>query len=160
MDPWLEQFEARRKEREEADRTFTVLGVDLTVKPSVAPEVALRFTSFEKRIAEFIDQSDRARTEGQPQPEAGIEDDEMLEIAESAIRTCLESSSLPAWEALRSPERDDPLGLLEIYGLARYVLGRASGLPTGGPTDSSAGPPSGSKRSAARSSSAAAALKR
>ena len=37
QEPWLEQFEARRKEREEADRSFTLLGETLVVKANVAP---------------------------------------------------------------------------------------------------------------------------
>lgn len=155
MDPWLEQFDARRKQREQADRTFTILGQQLTVKPSVAPEPALRIADFETRLAQYLEDA-KSRTNGDPVPELGVSDTEMLDMAETAIRAALEPDSLPAWEKLRAPDSTEPLDLLEIYGLAKYVLGRAARLPTDGPSDSSAGPKNTKPSSRVRSSSTAA----
>lgn len=143
MDPFLERFEARRKAREEADRSFEILGVTLTVKPAVAPEVGLRVARFQRAISEYVDAFTKAEAEGTPPPDSsGYDDEEMLALSESVIAECLEADSLPAWVELRRPDNPDPLTLLEIYGLATYILSRASALPTDGPSASSDGPPS------------------
>lgn len=160
-DAWLELFDARRKEREQADRSFTLLGETLTVKPSVAPEVGLRLAKFQIAMATFVADYQKAETEKTPPPESsGYTDADMLALSESVIAECLTEDSLVAWERLRLPGQPEPLTLLEIYGLANYILGRATGLPTGGPSASSDGRTNGKTSSKARSSSPAATRKR
>lgn len=160
MDPYLEQFVARRKEREQADRSFTLLGETLTVKASVAPEVGLRRGEFERRLAVFAATAEEARKANKPLPELGFSDQELLDLSDSIIFDCLEPASHDTWRKLRSPDSTDPLGLLEIYGLSGYVLSKASALPTGGPSASSDGQRSNGSSSTARSSSRAATRKR
>jgi hypothetical protein len=158
MDPWLEQFAERRKQREESDRTFIILGQKLTVKPSVAPEPALRIADFEARLSAYLEDAKQRKT-GDPVPELGVSDTEMLDMAETAIRAALEPQSLKAWEKLRAPDSAEPLDLLEIYGLAKYVLSRAARVPTDGPSGSSDGPQNTARSSKAKSSSTAATRK-
>ncbi len=160
-DPWLAQFEARRAEREKADRTFTLLGETLTVKPSVAPEVGLRLGKFQIAVAAFVEAYQKAEAEKTAPPEgSGYTDEEMLALSESVIADCLTADSLPTWERLRRPDSEEPLTLIEIYGLATYVAGRAAGIPTGGPSASSDGPQNGNTSSKARSPSRAGTRKR
>lgn len=161
MDPWLEQFEARRKERETADRTFTLLGETLTVKPSVAPEIGLRIARFQMQMAEHVDAVNAAEKTGtEPPSRSGISTEEMLDLSESVIRSCITADSLEAWERLRASDAADPLNLMDIYSLAIYALSRASGVPTEGSSDSSDGPANTNGKSKGRSSSTAGARKR
>lgn len=159
-DPWLEQFAERRKAREEADRTFDLLGESLTVRASVAPEAALRLAQFDIRVARYLEAAQEAEAKKLPPPELGVTDEEMLAMDEEAIRAALEPGSWAAWDRLRAPDAPEPLSILEIHGLARYVVSRVSGLPTERPAGSSAGPLNGSSSSKAKSGSRAAARKR
>jgi hypothetical protein len=160
-DPWLEQFQVRRAEREKVDRAFTLLGETLTVKPSVAPEVGLRLGRFQIAMAAFVEDYQKAEAAKAPLPaSSGYTDEEMLALSESVIVDCLTADSLPAWERLRRPDAAEPLTLIEIYGLATYVAARAAGLPTGGPSASSDGQPNGNTSSKARSPSRAGTRKR
>lgn len=160
MDPWLEQFEARRKEREAADRTFTLLGEELTVKPSVAPELALRLFGFKKKLLEYWTARLAAEENGTALPSGDdVSDELMLDLSESVIRGCLTFESLPAWERLRSDESEQPLSLPEIYLLADGVISKVTQLPTGGPSASSDGRTSTTKPSRVKSRSAAATRK-
>lgn len=163
MDPWLEQFNARRADRADRtkdDRTITLLGETLTVKPVIAPEVALRLDDFQSRIAEYLTVAEAAREAGAELPEAGIDDGDLLDVSEFAIRSALDPGSLDAWERLRSPEAAEPLGLMEIYGLARFLVSKVTLLPTDAPSGSSDGPTSNGASSKAGSSSTAAGRKR
>lgn len=160
QDPWLAQFEARRKEREQADRSVSLLGETLVVKAHVAPEVGLRLAAFQSKVNNWGRDVEQANKEGKPTPLLGVEDDEFLELSESVIVDCLEPESLKAWERMRAPGRPDPLSLMEIYGLAGFLLSKATRLPTVAPSDSSAGRQNGRTSSKVGSSSRAAARKR
>jgi len=160
QDPWLTQFEARRKERADKDRSFILGGETLTVRPSVAPEVGLRRGEFEARIAKFQIDVAEAEKAGKPQPELGVSDQELLDLAEGIIMDCLDPDSYDAWLRLRSPDNPDPLSLMDIYGLSGYVLSRVVRLPTDGPSASSDGPQTNGRNSKAASTSRAATRKR
>lgn len=152
-DPWLEQWEQRRQERAQTDRSFTVLGETLTAKASVAPEIGIRLAEFQTRVAAYVPVAQAAQAKGEPLPELGVSDEEMLALSEATIRACLEPASITGWERLRDPERADPMTLMDIYGFATYVLSKATGLPTGASGGSSAGPQSNGRSSTAASPS-------
>jgi hypothetical protein len=160
QDPWLEQFEARRKEREQADRSFTLLGETLVVKPNVAPEVGLRREAFQQKVAAYTVEVAEAQATGKEIPELGVDDEEFLALSESIIVACLEPDSLDAWKRLRDPAHPDPLSLMDIYGLSGFVLAKASRLPTVAPAASSNGQAPGARTSKAGSPSRAAVRKR
>lgn len=157
QDPWLVQFEERRKEREQADRSFALLGEELTVKANVAPEIGLRREAFQIKVAAYTVEVAEAQAAKEPVPELGVNDEEFLELSESVILACLEPDSLDAWKRLRAPDHPDPLSLMDIYGLSGFVLAKASRLPTVAPSGSSAGRQNGRTSSKAGSSSRAAA---
>jgi hypothetical protein len=159
-DPWLIQFEALRKEREEADRSFKILGETLTVKASVAPEIGFRLGEFQAKLVAYQAADKERETRGEPPSEMGVTNAEFVELSEWTIRSCLEPDSVAAWERLRAPDAKDPLTLLDIYAVATYVQARASGLPTVGPADSSAGPQTNGTSSTAASPSPAAPRRR
>ena len=139
-DPWLVQFEERRKAREAQDRSFDLDGETLTVRATVAPEVAVRYYELGARYTAFVTAFREAEAAGKEPPlESGIDDAEMLDISEATIRSCLDVKSLAAWDRLRSPEHARPLGLFDIYGLANYVLTKVTTLPTVAPAVSSNG---------------------
>ncbi len=160
QDPWLAQFEERRKEREKADRSFTLLGETLVVKPNVAPEVGLRRAAFQAKVQDYTLEVAAAQQAGREIPELGVDDEEFLAMSESIIVACLEPESLEAWRRLRSPDHPDPLSLLDIYGLSGFVLSKASRLPTDAPPASSNGRQAGAPTSKAGSRSRAVARKR
>lgn len=163
MDPWLEQFNARRTDRLERtrdDRTITLLGETLTVKASIAPEVGIRIDEITTRLADYIERGQAAQQAGEPLPEAGISDTDLLDLSEATIRACLDPASTPAWERLRSPDSPDPLDLMEIYGLARFLVSKVTLLPTDAPSGSSDGQTNTEPSSKAGSPSTAAARKR
>jgi hypothetical protein len=159
-DPWLENWEARRKERESADRSFEVLGETLVAKASVAPEIGLRLAEFQSRIAVYVPLAQEAQEKGKPLPDLGVSDEELLALSEATIRACLEPASHEAWARLRDPERADPMSLMDIYGFATYVLSKATALPTGAPAGSSSGQASNGRSSTAASPYKAQARKR
>ena len=159
-DLWIARFEERRQERIEGERTFELLGEKWRVRPHVAPETALRYYDLQRRMSAYVTAVQEAEAKGQPAPaEAGIDDEEMLQISEATIRACLDPASLPTWERARDPQAEDPLDLWDIYGIASYMLARASGLPTAAPTGSSNGRATTSSSSKAASSSRAKARK-
>ena len=160
QEPWLEQFEQRRKEREDADRSFTLLGETLVVKANVAPELALRLADFQAKVAKYQIEATAAQAKGDPIPDLGVDDKEFLELSESIVVACLEPDSLESWARLRAPDHPDPLSLMDIYGLAGFLLAKASRLPTVAPAASSNGHQAGRRTSGAGSSSKAGARKR
>lgn len=139
MDPWLENFNATRSARLKENRSFSLLGEQLTVKISVAPEVGFRLADLRRKVRDDLEAAKQAVELKQAAPEV-TSDAEMLAVAEDTIVACLEPDSLPAWRRLRSPEAAVPLSFREIFSLCDYILARASGIPTDGPSDSSNGP--------------------
>ena len=155
-DPWLVQYEARRAARKQQDRSFTVAGETLTVRPSVAPEVAVRYEELGARFSAYVTEVQAAEAAGKELPtRSGISDAEMLDVSEGTIRSCLDSASIAAWEKLRDPDAEDPLGLFDIYNLAGYVLAKVTTLPTVAPAASSNGRTPTAKLSKAASRSRA-----
>lgn len=139
MDTWLDNFNATREQRLKDDRSFTLLGERLTVKISVAPEVGFRLAALRRRVRDDIEATQQANERGETAPDVTT-DAEMLAVAEDTIVACLEPESLDAWRRLRSADQPIPLSFREIFSLCDYILARASGIPTDGPSDSSAGP--------------------
>lgn len=139
MDPWLDNFNATREARLQENRSFELLGEKLTVKISVAPEVGFRRDDLRRKVRADIEAAKQAAERGDPAP-ATTSDEEIFAVAEDTIIACLDPESLPAWRRLRSPDQPVPLSFREVFALCDYVLARASGLPTGGPSESSAGP--------------------
>ena len=158
-DQWLTSFEERRKEREQADRSFVLLGETLTVKPSVAPQVGIRLNAARATAISDLVAAQAARDKGQDVPAPGITDEQMLEIAEETIRALIEPSSLEGWERLRSADNPAPLTFREIFELCDYLIARASGIPTDALAGSSNGQSAGKRSSKAASSSKAAGSK-
>lgn len=136
-DPWLTQFEARMAEREQEDRSFLLLGERLVYRASVAPEVGIRLGEFQRASIAYARDVQARKDAGEPSPEATITDQEMLELGEWIIRSCLEPGSVEAWERIRSPDAARQLTLIDIYELAMYVQAKAAGtLPTVAPIGS------------------------
>ena len=129
-DPWLDEFEQRIKQRQTADRSFTLLGETLEVKSSVAPQIGLAFNDARNKV--IADQIARARaTEaGEDTPAATMPDSELLDIMEATIRACLDPESIPTWETLRSPDHPTPMNWSDIFSFCDYVLAKATNLPT------------------------------
>ena len=153
-DPWLTQFDERRKERELADRSFEFLGETLTHKATIAPEVGLKLGAFQRQqLAYTAAQEERAK-KGEDREPMGVTDEELLELCEWTIRSCLEPESLPAWERIRAPEFPHPMDWSEIYYFATYIQAKAAGVfPTVAPTGSSDGQSNGASSSKAGSRS-------
>lgn len=156
-DPWLQQFEARRLERDQADRSFTFLDETLTHKAAVAPEVGFRLGEFQRKQLAYQKAQEEKLLAGEEPDELGVSNEELLDLCEWTIRSCLEPGSVEAWERIRDPAYPNPMSLLEIYGFATYIQARASGVfPTGEPTGSSDGQSNGGRSSKAASRSPAA----
>lgn len=154
-DPWLEQFEARIAGREQEHETLTLLGVELRLKPSVAPQVAIRYLSAKRRLTEFYLAREAAVKAKKKEPEhpADLYDEPLLDLFEATARACITADSLPAWQELRSPDRDVPLGWRDVMELCEYLVARAAFHPTDGPSASSDGHSSNGASSKAESSS-------
>lgn len=161
MDPWLEQLLARRKERETAARTVELLGEILILKPAVAPQVAMRYYDAKLRLIVYYAEAEKLRAEGQDVqlPAADLQDAALIDLFDDTMRSCLAEESLEAWGRLRDPNRPDPLNWEDLFSLCEGILATASGVPTGGPTDSSDGPPKNGRSSKAGSPSRAATRK-
>lgn len=168
-DEWLEKFEQAHADRETADRTFTLLGEELTVKASVAPEVALRLTAMRRAVTADLENLRAAETARQEAIAAGadpatltalpkleISDQAMIDTAEATVLACLEPTSHDTWHRLRAPDHPKPLTFAEIFQICDYVIGRASATPTGGPAASPNGPTPTAATSTEDSSSPAA----
>lgn len=161
MDPWLEQFEARIAEREQTDRSFTILGVTLTVKPAVAPQVATTYFDAKARLLAYYVARDEARQTDAPIPDLpdDLTDTAIIDRFEQTARACLDAKSIPAWQELRAADRPNPLDWNDLFGLCEYLIARASNHPTDGPSGSSDGPPANGTSSKAASRSRVAASK-
>jgi len=155
-DAWLTEFEKRRGERETADRTFTLLGEQLTVKATVAPQITIRFNNARRDAILDAQAAIAAREANTDLPDPRITDEQMIEIAEETARALLDDSSLDAWERLRSSDNPAPLSFREIFEVCDYLIARASGLPIDAPAASSNGRQTGGRSSTAGSSSKAA----
>jgi hypothetical protein len=161
-DPWLEQFEKRRAERAATNgRSFVVAGETLTVKPTVAPQIATRYWRVKVEIIDLHAAREEATKKGLDPPLAPreLENEGLLELFDDTMTACLESSSLEAYKRLRSADLDNPLDWEDLFALCEGVLAKASGIPTAGPSDSSDGPPNAKPSSKARSGSRAATRK-
>ena len=158
-DQFLAEFERKRAERLAADRAFTLAGVTLTHKPSVAPEVGQRLEQMRRVVSGELEEMQKriaaANGDGADLSDLRISDDEMIQSADETILACLEPESHQAWASLRAVDAGYPLNFNEIMGLADYLLGRVTGIPTDAPADSSAGRKTTGKPSKAASSSKA-----
>lgn len=161
MDPWLEQFEQRIKERETQHETVTVLGTELRLKPSLAPQVAIRYLAAKRRLTVFYLEREAAVKAKKPPPghPPDLLDEALLEMFEDTARACLTADSIPGWTELRSPDRDVPLSWQDVMELCEYLVARAAYHPTDGPSGSSDGPSTNGASSKAASSSRAAKAK-
>jgi hypothetical protein len=158
MDPWLDQFETRIRDRAAQHDTITLLGIDLRLKPSVAPQVATRYWDAQRRLTEFYVARDDAQKTGNPPPDqpADLYDEPLLTLIEETARACITADSVAGWNELRAADRDIPLNWRDLLELMPYLLARASHHPTDGPSDSSDGPSKNGATSKAGSSSRAA----
>lgn len=159
-DEWLEKFEADRAERDTGNRTFSILDEDLTVKTSVAPEIAIRLNAMRQAVRSDLEAAKAAEEAGEELPKEHVTTAQMLATADETVLGCLDPASHDAWRRLRDPDHPAPLRFVEIFSLCDYLLGRASGHPTVGPDDSSNGPTGTGASSTAESSSPAAVSKR
>ena len=140
-DPWIEQFEERRRERAAANRKIRLADETLIYRPSVAPEVGLRLQQVVRESQEEIAENEAREKRGEKTIDnLGRSNSEILEAADWTVRSCLEPSSVEAWERLRSLDHPEPLTSTEIIEFAFFIQARASGLPTGRPTVSPGGP--------------------
>lgn len=162
MDPWLEQFEARREARAKDAAEIAVGGVTLALKPGVAPQVSIRYFDVKRRLLEYNFAAAEAEKAGKPRPDLpdDLFDTALLDLMEETAQALLHPSSLSAWQQLRAPANPKPLTWRDLFDLVEYLIGRASGLPTEGPTASADGPPSTASTSKAASSSKAGTRKR
>lgn len=157
-DQWLERFEQRIADRAATRETLVVLGETLVLKPTIAPQVALRYYDAKIRLIQYYVDREKAQAAGKPVPElaADLHDTVLLELVEETARACIDPESVPAWERLRSSDRPNPLAWRDVMSLCEYLLDKASGVPTDGPTESSDGPTNTSKSSKGASPSRAA----
>lgn len=157
MDPWLEQLLARREARETAARSVELLGEKLILKPAIAPEIAMRYYSAKGRLILYYVEAERLRAEKKEIPEmpVDLQDLALIDLFDDTMRSCLAEQSLEAWGRLRDPVRQNPLNWEDLFSLCEGILATASGVPTGGPTDSSDGPPKNGRSSKAGSPSRA-----
>jgi len=158
-DAFLEAFEQRRKEREQAERSFTLLGETLTFRAHVPYETGRRLEQarrdFEEGITEARKRLDAANGSVPDLSDLPIDTDALVQAADEQILACLEPSSRKAWSKLRALDAREPLTFEEIGQIADYLLGRVTGLPTVAPAGSSAGRTETAKPSKAGSSSKA-----
>lgn len=161
MDPWLEQFNARREERERRARIVELLGETLTLKPAVAPQVAIRYYDAKRRLLTYYAEAEQLRQENKevPEPPVDLQDPALIDLFDDTMRSCLAAESLESWGRIRDPERADPLNWEDLFNLCEGILATASGFPTERPTGSSDGPPKNGRSSKAGSSSRAATRK-
>lgn len=178
QDSFLEAFEARRREREQADRTITLAGEQLTFRPSVAPEVGMKLEAARQDTADRLKTLSDKATEldkvtarnGDAQADEDVAamlavteaveavqeaEGRALETADATVLDCLDPDSHEAWGRLRSVEATHPLTFTEVFQIADYLLGKVAGIPTDAPAGSSDGRTATGKPSKASSSSKA-----
>ena len=88
-------------------------------------------------------------------PDRKLDDDELIQIGDETIISCLEPESHKTWARLRSGEQRQPITFDEVFSIANYLLSRVTEIPTDAPSDSSAGRTQDDKRSTGKSSSLA-----
>lgn len=168
-DDFLAAFEARRKAREETERSFVIAGETLKHRATLSPEVTFRFqkaqtTSYEDMVAmkEWVDKIQKAAGKNGRQeklldeaPEPRLTDEDLLAIADETVLACLEPDSHEAWARLRSSDAAQPITYDEVFEILDYLFGRVTDLPTVAPADSSDGRTETAKPSRGRSSSPA-----
>lgn len=145
QDEFLRAFAEQRKLRAEADRTFEIDGNKLTYRPSVAPEVPLRFqeaTDLLARWAVAVNEMLASANGSTPTlPEQPITEAQLIAVYDATVLACLEESSHEMWARLRSPDAPYPLLGEEVYRLAVYLIGKTTSLPTDGLLGSSSTQP-------------------
>lgn len=142
-DDWLDTFNEGIAVRERGERSFEVLGETLTVKPSLAPQVAIRYFTAKRRLIEFTALRIAAEAEGAEKPPLpeDLQDEALLELMDMTARACLDTATAPAWDRLRSDDHPTPLDWDQLFSLCEYLIGRASTHPTDEPIGSSNGQP-------------------
>ena len=134
-DPWIEQFEERRRERAAANRKIRLADETLIYRPSVAPEVGLRLQQVVRESQEEIAENEAREKRGEKTIDnLGRSNSEILEAADWTVRSCLEPSSVEAWERLRSLDHPEPLTSTEIIEHSSSRRERLGSLPGGPPS--------------------------
>ncbi len=172
-DEFLARFEEQRAARKQADRSFSLLGETLTVKPSISYSVSRDLENARLLMAEGLDNLVTAQKvyygDGNGHPGDESEEnlralianthaqrdcnDRLLQVAEETILDCLSTESHEAWGRMRAKDADEPLTSDEMLAIADYLIGKVAGLPTSAPVDSPDGREQTSKPSKGSSSS-------
>jgi hypothetical protein len=158
-DEFLERFEENRKAREQAERSFPLLGETLTFRAHVPYEIGRGLEAARMRFADDLGEAQRRLNEANgTAPDLSdltLNTDELVSAADAQILACLEPESREAWARLRALDAAEPLNFHEIGQIADYLLGRVSGIPTDAPAGSSGGRKTTASKSKAASSSTA-----
>lgn len=116
----MKDFDARRKERAERDRGFTLGGETFVMKPGVRPEALAAYESID------VDAS--------PEAKLGTMDGMILDFLEG------DTAEIEArWKKVRAIE-DNPITIQDMQAVIEWMIAEQTGRPTGQPSDSTDGP--------------------
>lgn len=116
----MKDFDARRKERAERDRGFTLGGETFVMKSGVRPEVLAAYESIDASAT--------------PEDKLAQMDGMVLDFLEEE-----KGEAEKRWRKIRAIE-DNPVTLQDIQDVIEWLIEAQTGRPTGQPSGSTAGP--------------------
>lgn len=110
----MEDFDAKRVQREQQERRVKIGGVELTFKAGIRPE----------DFAEYVDMT-FGRLDPVPR------ELEAIGILDRTITAMLDPESRDAWRALRESDTSNPITTQDMHDLISHITKVHAGRPTG-----------------------------
>lgn len=120
-----------RQARFERDRDFVINGVELTHRPSVAPEDVQEWAAMVG--GEFVERGPDGAIlqDGDGNTISSLTESQAIKILDGTIRAFLEPGQEEKWAAARDPRAENPIGLSDLRALVAWLFEETSGRPTG-----------------------------
>lgn len=132
-------FDTKRRERLQRDRTFIVGGETFEYKPSVAPEAILRWSKMTGGDYVLRDEDGVPRLDSKGDPISTLSEEDAIAIFDETILAFLETGQTEKWRKVRAADVQNPLNVADMTEIVHWLFKEQSGRPTGQPSDSSSG---------------------
>lgn len=133
----MKDFDVKRNERANKDRTFKLNGIEFEYRPAVAPESLLEWSQMIG--GEYVERDSNGTIvqAADGQPISSLSEQQALTIYNNTILAFLAPGQEDKWRAARDPNSANPVNLTDLTDLITWLFEETSGRPTGPSSNSS-----------------------
>lgn len=124
-------FDTKRRERLQRDRTFIVGGETFEYRPAVAPEAILRWSKMTGGDYVLRDEEGAPRLDSRGDPISVLSEEDAIGIFDETILAFLEPGQDEKWRKVRGADVQNPLNVGDMTEIVHWLFREQSGRPTG-----------------------------